>query len=54
MTVVRYEATDLSRLPDDIAQKVQSGKYRSAEIGACDAGGFTGFTRFRVAILLFP
>ncbi len=54
MTVVRYEATDLSRLPDDIAQKVQNGKYRSAEIGACDAGGSTGFARFRVAILLFP
>jgi len=54
MTVVRYEATDLSRLPDDIAQKVQNAKYRSAEIGACDAGGSTGFARFRVAILLFP
>ena len=54
MAVVRYEATDLNRFPEDIAQKVQSGKYRSAEIGACDAGGATGFTRFRVAILLFP
>ncbi len=51
--VVRYEATDLSRLPDDIAQKVQSAKYHSAEVGACDAGGAAGFTRFRVAILLF-
>ncbi len=51
--VVRYEATDLSRLPDDIAQKVQSARYRIAEVGACDAGAAAGFTRFRVAILLF-
>jgi hypothetical protein len=53
-TVLRYETTDLSRFPEDIDQKVQSGKYRSAAIGACDAGGSSGFTRFRIAILLFP
>lgn len=53
LAVLRYETVDLSWLPDDVAQKVQTGRYHTAEVGACDAGGSTGFTRFRVAILLF-
>lgn len=52
-TVVRYETSDLSRLPDDLAQKLQSGKFQSAAVGACDAGASGGFARFRIAILLY-
>jgi uncharacterized protein YkwD len=51
--VIRYETADLSRFPDDIEQKIQSGKYHSAAVGACDAGGRNGFARFRIAVLLF-
>jgi hypothetical protein len=51
--VVRYETADLSRLPDDLEQKIQSGRYRAAVVGACNAGGAGGFTRFRIAVLLF-
>jgi uncharacterized protein YkwD len=51
--VVRYETGDLSRLPADLEQKVQTGRYRAAAVGACEAGSSQGFTRFRVAILLF-
>lgn len=54
LSVLRYETSDLSRLPEDINAKVQSGRYHSAAVGACDAGGASGFTRFRIAILLFP
>ena len=54
LSVLRYETTDLSHLPEDIDQRVQSGKYHSAAVGACDPGGAIGFTRFRIAILLFP
>jgi uncharacterized protein YkwD len=54
LAVMRYETADLSRLPGDIAQKVVNGKYRNAAVGACDAGATAGFTRFRIAILLFP
>jgi uncharacterized protein YkwD len=54
LSVLRYETADLSRLPEDIEQKVLSGKYRSAAVGACDAGSAGGFTQFRIAILLFP
>jgi uncharacterized protein YkwD len=52
-SVVRYETSDLSRLPDDVAQRLQSGKFHTAAVGACDAGSSAGFTRFRIAILLF-
>jgi hypothetical protein len=52
-SVLRYEVSDLSRLPDDIEQKAKSGKYQSASVGACNAGGTGSFSRFRIAILLF-
>ena len=51
--VLRYEVSDLTRLPEDIEQKVASGRYHSAAVGACDSGGSADFARFRVAILLF-
>jgi uncharacterized protein YkwD len=51
--VVRYETGDLSRLPGDLEQKIQTGRYRAAAVGACEAGSSAGFTRFRVAVLLF-
>ncbi len=53
LNVLRYETTDLSRLPEDVQQKLQTGKFHSAAVGACDAGSSAGFTRFRIAILLF-
>jgi uncharacterized protein YkwD len=51
--VIRYETGDLSRLPGDLEQKIQNGRYRAATVGACDAGSSQGFTRFRVAVLLY-
>jgi hypothetical protein len=53
LMVLRYETSDLTRLPADIEQKALGGKYHSAVVGACDAGGLAGFTRFRIAILLY-
>jgi uncharacterized protein YkwD len=51
--VIRYETGDLTRLPNDLEQKIQSERYRAAAVGACDAGSSQGFTRFRVAVLLY-
>jgi uncharacterized protein YkwD len=51
--VVRYESGDLSKLPGELEQKVQTGRYRAAVVGACVASGAHGFARFRVAVLLF-
>ncbi len=53
VNVIRYETSDLSHLPADIEQRVQGGIYRSAAVGACEASGSAGFTRYRIAILLY-
>jgi len=53
VTVVRYETADLSHLPADLEQRVKGGKYHGAAVGACDAGEAGGFTRYRIAILLY-
>jgi hypothetical protein len=52
-SILRYEMSDLRNLPDEVWQKVASGKFHSATVGACKAGSNTKFTRFRLAILLF-
>jgi uncharacterized protein YkwD len=51
--VLRYESGDLSHLPGEVEQKVRSGKYQSATVGACEAQGSNAFQRFRFAILFF-
>jgi uncharacterized protein YkwD len=51
--VLRYETSDLSALPEDIEQKLRTGRYHSAAVGACAATGSGTFTRFRIAILLY-
>jgi len=52
VSVLRYETSDLRRLPEDVGRKVGSGKYRSAAVGACQAAG-GDFAHFRIAILLY-
>jgi uncharacterized protein YkwD len=51
--VLRYESGDLGHLPEEVEQKVRSGKYQSATVGACEAQGSNAFQRFRFAILFF-
>lgn len=53
LSVVRFETADLTKLPDDLEQKLRSGRYRSAAVGACQGGGDSGFTRFRIAVVLY-
>jgi uncharacterized protein YkwD len=51
--VVRYEAADLSRLPDDLEQRLRVGQFHMAVVGACEAESGSGFIQFRIAVLLF-
>ena len=54
MAVLRYEVSDLTRLPDEVVQKLEGGRFKSAEVGACDPrDASSDFTSFRIAILLF-
>lgn len=52
-TMFRFEGGDLSALPDGVTQKLKSGRYHSASVGACDPGKSKSFAHYRIAVLLY-
>jgi uncharacterized protein YkwD len=50
----KFDTADLSQLPARVKTLLNSGKYRSFAVGACDPGGSDGFTHYRIAVLLYP
>lgn len=52
--IMRWEGSDLGRLPDVLVGKLRSGQYRSAAVGDCGrAEPGQGFTTYKVAVLLY-
>ena len=52
--VMRWQDSDLSRLPKELSRELASGQYREASVGSCDpSGGVGSFTAYRVAVLLY-
>jgi Cysteine-rich secretory protein family len=52
--IMRWQGSDLSRLPDVLEQQISTGRFRTAAVGACEAGnGQPGFTTYRLAVMLF-
>jgi uncharacterized protein YkwD len=51
--MMKYEVSDLRQLPAQLEQKIQTEKYRAAAVGACQRGGSSTFTHFRIAVLLY-
>lgn len=51
--VVEFETPDLSHLPQSLEKTIRSGKYHSAAVGACTPTQASGFTRFRIVVLLY-
>ena len=52
--IMRWQGSDLSRLPGVLEQQISTGRFRTASVGACDTGnGQPGFTTYRLAVLLF-
>jgi hypothetical protein len=52
--VMRWENSDLTRLPQNLVGQLKSGRYREAAVGSCEAHGDRGtFTSYRVAVLLY-
>jgi hypothetical protein len=43
----------LTKLPFDLEQKLRSGRYHSASVGACEGGSSAGFTHFKLVVELF-
>jgi hypothetical protein len=51
--VIRFDVTDLSKLPNELLHKVESQRYRKGAVGACLGGDTGGFKRYRIAVLLY-
>ncbi len=52
--VIRYTSADLYKIPQQLRDKVQSGRFRRAKVGACTLAGEHNFTTYSIAIMLFP
>lgn len=52
--VMRWQDADLSRLPETLTERLASGRYHMASVGACPAQNMEGsFTAYRIAVLLY-
>jgi Cysteine-rich secretory protein family len=52
--IMRWEASDLNRLPDVLEQKISTGRYHTAAVGSCSGESEgPGFTSYHLAVLLF-
>jgi uncharacterized protein YkwD len=50
--LMRWQGSDVTQLPADLARRLASGAYRQAAVGSCPAQT-GGFTAYRVAVLLY-
>lgn len=51
--VVHYATADLETLPGMLEERIRTGKYHSAAVGACPGNGKFGFSSFRIVVLMF-
>ncbi len=51
--IAHYETPNLSQLPESLAKELRSGRYKTAAVGACAAKPSSGFSRFRIVVLLY-
>ena len=52
--IMRWQDTDLTRLPQGLVDRLDSGRYRQADVGSCPPRGQqTSFTQYRIAVLLY-
>ncbi len=49
----RYLTPEIRELPDQLLAELRTGRYQSAAVGACDAPNDSGFTGYRIAVLLY-
>jgi hypothetical protein len=50
--VMRFETSDLTRLPEEIDDKLRAGQFHSASVAACDSAN-ADFSHYRIVIILF-
>jgi Cysteine-rich secretory protein family len=53
MFVMRWEGADLGRLPDVLEDRIRTGKYHTAAVGACGGSSPQAFASYHVAVMLY-
>lgn len=53
VAVIHFEAPDLNALPEQLLRTIKNGAYRTAAVGSCSVDESAGFSRFRIAVLLY-
>ena len=52
--IMRFSTGELNALPDQLRNRLLSGRYRQATVGACAIRGAEPFSSYNIAVLLFP
>ena len=52
--IMRYTASRLDQLPQQIKSRLTTGKYHQAVVGACSPTEPSAFSSYNIAILLYP
>jgi uncharacterized protein YkwD len=52
--IMRYTASSLNTIPTQLMNRLSSGKYHQAVVGACPATRKSSFTAYTIAVLLYP
>jgi uncharacterized protein YkwD len=53
MSIVRFEAPDISRLPESLERKIHNQEFHRAEVGACAPMQERNFPVYRIAVVLY-
>ena len=52
--VMRWQGADLDHLPQQLVDRLRSGRYHHADVGSCQPrGDQMAFTQYRLAVLLY-
>lgn len=52
--VMRFTASDLTRLPQQLQERLASRRYQQVAVGACSVRSVQPFTSYNIAVLLYP
>ncbi len=52
--IMRYTASSLDQIPNQLKTRLASGKYHQAVVGACSVDRKSPFTAYNIAVLLYP
>ncbi len=52
--VMRYTTATLTQIPEELSQRLATGKYRRATVGACSPPRESPFSSYSIAVLLYP